>query len=77
MPEKRVECAGTGVCARAIYGSDVDSRCGGVREIDVTELVQSVSMVEGVMVVLDPHVVEVIVRVVANSVDVLVLVTGE
>lgn len=44
---------------------------------DVTELVQSVSMVEGVMVVLDPHVVEVIVRVVANSVDVLVLVTGE
>jgi hypothetical protein len=44
---------------------------------DVTELVQSVSMVEGVMVVLDPHVVEVIVRVVANIVDVLVLVTGE
>lgn len=44
---------------------------------DVTELVQSVSMVEGVMVVLDPHAAEVIVRVVANIIDVLVIVTGE
>jgi hypothetical protein len=37
--------ASKNLCARAVHRSNVDSRCGGLLEVDVTKLLQSVSKV--------------------------------